>query len=120
MDVWNTLMNTDAAYSVIEGFLQKNPNVTPCLDLKPQGEDGPNGRHTKGGTVQNPTFNIDINSDKLGRSKLEIGRTLLHEMIHSELARLVIQAGYYDHLEEFAMNHQGEEPFAIIWKYFDQ
>ncbi len=47
---------------------------------------------------------IRLNSQTLDRSMLRIARTLLHEMIHAELYRVINEAGYRNQLEAYIAN----------------
>jgi len=40
-------------------------------------------------------------------------------MIHAELYGMIIEAGGYDELQEFAKNYQGEDDFLMIWEYYE-
>lgn len=118
LDVWNKLKASNAGYEVLAGFLKSNPESALCLDVKDLGSTV-NGNTVTTGTLSNASITINLNSQKLNRSKLSVARTILHEMIHAELKRMVIEAGYYNHLEQFAANYQGDDPFMMIWEYYN-
>ena len=65
------------------------------------------------------TITLNSNRKRMGRSQLSFARTMLHEMIHAELIRKVVEAGGYNHLQNFANSYQGDDPFMMIWEYYN-
>ena len=39
-------------------------------------------------------------------------------MIHAELYSMIIEAGDYDDLQEFASTYEGEDDFLMIWDFY--
>lgn len=119
-DVWNKMKELNVGYETLKNFLGDNPKAELCLDIKDLGSatNSPNGNAGPSGTYNNATVTINLNSEKLNRSKLSIARTLLHEMIHAELWSMVIEAGGYDNFQSYAENYDNE--FLAIWNYIEE
>ena len=121
MDIWNAMKELNVGYETLKNYIGDNPVAQLCFDmqnLNDENGDGPNGYNSQ--DWQNLSSTIVLNSENLNRSKLDIARTLLHEMIHSELFGMVVQAGRYEDLLQFAENYEGEDPFQELWEYYDQ
>lgn len=116
-DIWNTMNQLNVGYETLTNFLGENPTAELCLDVKAL-SPSTNGNTTPSGSTSNALITININSQNMNRSKLSIARTLLHEMIHAELIRKVIQAGWYDNFETYAQNYNDE--FLAIWDYIEE
>jgi len=112
--IWEVMKQHDVGFETLKRFLGSKPLAELCLDIKNIGDA--NGNAARSGN----SVTINLNSTKLNRSKLSIVRTLLHEMIHAELISMIIEVGRYDDLQAYAQNYQGEEPFKIIWQYYDE
>ncbi len=126
MDIWNTMKDLDVGYETLANFLKDDPKAELSFDI--QQLPNVNGRNYQTisynpttGEISSASSTIILNSNKLNRSKLDIARTLLHEMIHAELFSMVVEAGGYDDLEAFAQNASEEDdPFKVIWEYYQE
>ena len=118
MKVWNAISTSDAGHELLSGFLKANPEAEICFDFKDIGTDanGNAGYPDADGIIN---VNINNNAERMGRSQLEFARTILHEMIHAELIRMVTEAGGYNDLQAFAATYEGDDPFMMIWEYYD-
>ncbi len=104
-------------FNSLKRFKGDDPVGELCFDVLDLGESI-NGRAGLTGTLSNAKVKIDINSNNLNRSKLGVVRTMIHELIHAELHAMVLEAGYYNNLEEFANSYVGDDPFLMIWEYY--
>ena len=123
MDIYNTMSELSVGYETLQNYIGGTPVAKLIFDIQDLSEgnnEGSNGISFVSGTYSNASVTITLNSKKLDRSKLSIARTLLHEMIHAELHGMVIEAGGYDHLQNFAVNYQGDDPFLMIWEYYQE
>lgn len=118
MKVWNAIINTNAGHELLSGFLKTNPEAKICFDFQDIGTElNGNAAYPRADGIINITINN--NQERMGRSQLEFARTILHEMIHAELIRMVVQAEGYSQLQQFASTYQGDDPFMMIWEYYD-
>ena len=119
MKIWNAISASDAGHELLSGFLKANPEAEICFDFKDLGEGTIRGNagYPIDGII---TININSNSESMGRPQLEVARTILHEMIHAELIRMIVEAGGYDDLQQFASTYEGDDPFMMIWNFYEQ
>lgn len=115
-DILDLMNQNDIGYDLLTGFTSDEPVAELCFDLKVLDVDV-NGN---AGTNEDGTVTITINSDNLDKSKLAVARTILHEMIHAELIGMVIQAGMYENLQEYAESYEGDDSFMMIWEYYSE
>ncbi len=116
--IWNKMNELKVGYETLRNFTVSDPKAKFCLDLKKlEGDRNAVTRYTSSSAGDEIT--LFLNSDKLGRSKLAIANTILHEMIHAELFSMIVEAGGYDHFREYASNYQGDDPFKTIWSYYE-
>ncbi|PTB90950.1 hypothetical protein C9994_16420, partial [Marivirga lumbricoides] len=118
LSIWNSLIHSNSAFGMLDGFLGENPQVKICFriaNLDDTSDNDINGNATPT-YFRNKLNNVTIrlNSQRLDRSMLSIARTLLHEMIHAELFRLLDEAGYRYEYEMFAGSTQS---LALIWAF---
>ncbi len=118
LSIWNSLKHSDIAYGLLSGFLGESPKAKICFriaNLDDVYDEDVNGNATPtylGNELYNVT--IRLNSQRLDRSMLSIARTLIHEMIHAELFRLLDEAGY---LHEYEMFAGSTNSLALIWAF---
>lgn len=115
-DVWNTMKDNNVGFETLTNFLGNSPKALLCLDIQDLGNTI-NGNTAPSGTISNAFITINLNSQKLNRSKLSIARTMLHEMIHAELLGYVVEAGGYDAFQAYAQQYN--DSFLALWNYMD-
>ena len=114
--IWQEMKKLNVGYETLIRFTGQEPVAELCIDIKDLDTDA-NGVAGRTGPAE---VTININSGKLDRSKLSIARTMLHEMIHAELHGMMIEAGGYNDLQNYAANYQGDDPFMMIWQYYEE
>ncbi|NJN27972.1 MAG: hypothetical protein HC819_19365 [Cyclobacteriaceae bacterium] len=114
--IWEEMKALNVGYETLKRFTGQNPVAGLCIDIQDLGSD------TNGNAGQTSTkaITININSQKLNRSKLSIARTILHEMIHAELTSMVIEAGGGTALQNYAETYEGKDDFMMIWTYYEK
>ncbi|MGB5930073.1 MAG: hypothetical protein WBH03_17960 [Cyclobacteriaceae bacterium] len=105
----------NVGYELLNRFTGDQPVAALCLDIQDL-DKKINGRSVPIAEG----VRIDVNSNHLNRSKLQIARTLLHEMVHAELIAIVREAGGLAQLEQFMNDSEIDDDFVNLWEFLEQ
>lgn len=121
MSIWNELTESSTiAYDIINIFSKEKPNIDLCLKIGNLQDNSINGNAGLSGTFTNPQVTVTLNNQNLNRSKLGIARTLIHELIHSEILSKVAEGGGLSKFEDYLSSHPNTNDFENIWNYFNE